>query len=329
MAFYDKFVIKPGTKVDISKFDPDDTCGWTKEDARERIAKNHTRMKDLQALMYAEHKHSLLAVFQAMDAGGKDGAVNNNGSVMNIEGVRATSYKAPSKRELDQDFLWRIEAEMPGKGMVGLFNRSHYEDVLVARVKNFAPKKTIEARYKLINEFEKRHVLNGTDIVKFYLLISQEEQWKRFGERAGNPDKKWKLADGVLKNDGSGEYTGGDLLESQLWPEHQKAASIALSRTSKEDRPWIIVPSNHKWFRDLIVSQVMVDRLEAMHMEFPKPAVNTDKILEKHFAGNEWKKLRDIFNEARDKAANDSVAERKLDKPEHKRAQKQAKQKHG
>ena len=324
MAFYDKFIIKPGSKVDLAKFDPDDTCGWKKEDALAQIEENHARMKELQELMYAEHKRSLLAVFQAMDAGGKDGAVNNNGSVMNIEGVHATSFKQPSKIELDHDFLWRIEAAMPGKGLIELFNRSHYEDVLVALVKKFASAEAIEDRYELINDFEKRHVKSGTDIVKFYLLISQEEQWKRFGAREGDPGKRWKLADGQLKDDGSGEYEGGDLLESQLWDEHRKAANIALSKTSKEDRPWVVVPSNHKWFRDLVVSEVMKDRLEAMKMEFPAPAQNTDKILEKHFSGKKWKHLREVFEEARQKAAKDAKKDKTHEKPEHKRSAEKA-----
>lgn len=330
MAFYDKFVIKPGTKVDLDKFDPDDTCGWTKEAALAQTAKNHARMKELQEVLYAEHKHRIAEVFQAVDAAGKDGAVNNNGSVMNIEGVRATSFKAPSKKELDQDFMTRVELEMPPKGMIGLLNRSHYEDVLVVRVKKLAPKKVINKRYGLINDFEERHQASGCEWLKFYLLISQEEQWKRFGARAGDPDKQWKLADGELKNDGSGEYEGGDLLESKLWEKHRKAANIALSRTSKKGREWIVVPSNHKWFRDLLVSQVNVDKMEALKMQYPAPAVNTDKILAKHFKGKKWKHLREVFDEARQKAANDGAKRGKHKKPEHKHAKHQhQKQKHG
>ncbi|MEZ0223689.1 MAG: polyphosphate kinase 2 family protein [Alphaproteobacteria bacterium] len=364
MAFYDKFIIKPGTEVDLDKFDPDDTAGWKKEDAKARTAKNHARMKELQEVLYAEHKRSLCAVFQAMDAGGKDGAINNNGSVMNIEGVRAPSFKAPNTKERDQDFITRVEIEIPTRGMIGMLNRSHYEDVLVARVKNFAPKETIKKRYGHINNFEERHEDNGTEWTKFYLLISQEEQWKRFGARAGDPDKLWKLADGTLKDNNvdlaeiarklegldekdlvkavrelikdakknAGEYEGGDLMESTLWEEHRKAANIALTKTSKKGREWIIVPSNHKWFRDLVVSQVMVDRLESMKLKFPEPAVNTDKILERHFSGKKWKNLREVFNQARLEAANDSDHEKKRDKPEHKRghSKKDApKQKHG
>ena len=319
MAFYDKFVIKSGTKVDLDKFDPDDTCGWTKEDAIKRTAENHARMKELQEVMYAEHKHSLCAVFQAVDAAGKDGAVNNNGSEMNIEGVVATSLKEPTKKELDQDFLTRVEAVMPTKGMIGFLNRSHYEDVLVVRVKKLAPKEVIKKRYGHINHFEERHLDNGTDWLKYYLLISQEEQWKRFGQRAGDPDKLWKLADGKPKPDGSGDYAGGDLLESTLWKPHREAANIALSKTSKPGREWIVVPSNHKWFRDLVVSETMKDKMEAMHMKYPEPAANTDKILEHHFAGKEWKHLREIFNEAREKAANKGQKLGKHKKPEHKR----------
>lgn len=364
MAFYDKFIIKPGTKVDLDKFDPDDTCGWTKEEGKARTAKNHARMKELQEVMYAEHKRSLCAMFQAIDAAGKDGAVNNNGSVMNIEGVQAVSLKQPSKRESDQDFLWRVEAVMPQKGYILFLNRTHEEDVLVARVKNFASKKVIEQRYGLINDFEERHMLNGTTFAKFYLLISQEEQLKRFGARAGNPDKRWKLADGTLKEGSvdlnkyaakleglhgkklvktverllkdakkhAGEYEGGDLLETKFWDEHRKAANIALSRNSKKGREWIVVPSNHKWFRDLVVSQVLRDKMEALDMKFPEPAANTDRILERHFSGKKWKHLRDVFNKAREEAANESQANRKGDKPEHKRGrskQESPKQKHG
>ncbi len=362
MAFYDKFVIKPGTKVDLDTFDPDDTAGWTKEKALARISENHERMKELQEVMYAEHKHSLCAMFQAVDAAGKDGAVNNNGSVMNIEGVSAVSLKQPSKRELDQDFLWRVEQVMPQKGNILFLNRTQEEDVLVTRVKHLVSKKIINKRYGLINDFENRHMINGTTFAKFYLLISQEEQWKRFGARAGDPDKLWKLADGKLK-EGSvdlakyaeklkglkgkklvktvkkllkkakkneGEYEGGDLLETNFWKAHRKAANIALTRNSKEGREWIVVPSNNKWFRDLVVSEVLKDKMEAMEMKFPPAPVNTDRILERHFSGKKWKHLRDIFNEAREKAANDALKRGKHKKPEHQRAQAaQAQLKHG
>ena len=362
MAFYDKFIIKPGTKVDLDDFDPDDTCGWTKEEGKARTAKNHERMKELQEVMYAEHKRSLCAMFQAVDAAGKDGAVNNNGSVMNIEGVQAVSLKQPSKRELDQDFLWRVEQVMPQKGNILFLNRTQEEDVLVARVKKLAPKKVIEDRYDSINDFEKLHMLNGTTFAKFYLLISQEEQWKRFGARAGNPDKRWKLADGELKSSNvdlaklagqlegldekdlvkkvrelikdakknASEYEGGDLMETMFWDAHRKAANIALSRNSKKGREWIVVPSNHKWFRDLVVSQVLRDKMEALDMKFPEPAANTDKILERHFSGKKWQKLRDVFNKAREEAASEGQKLGKSEKPEHKRCRKsEPKQKHG
>jgi PPK2 family polyphosphate:nucleotide phosphotransferase len=256
----------------------------------------------------------MLIVLQAMDAGGKDGTVKQIGGAMNPQGVKVTSFKKPSQVELDHNFMWRIEQAMPGKGEFGIYNRSYYEDVLIAAVRNLVPENVWKDRFRQINDFEYRHANpelkkegQGTDIVKFYLHITQEEQWKRFGQRAGDPDKQWK-------------FSGADFAESENWSDYRKAFNRAISKTSTEEAPWIVVPSNHKWYRDLVVSQIVVDHLEAMHMKFPASAVNADEVLKTKFSDKKWSKLVEIFNEARADAAAEGHKQKKHEKPEHLRS---------
>jgi PPK2 family polyphosphate:nucleotide phosphotransferase len=208
--------------------------------------------------LYSEHKHRLLIVLQAMDGGGKDGTIRAVFDGVNPQGVRITSFKTPTLVELDHDYLWRIHSQTPGKGEIVVFNRSHYEDVLVVRVHNLVPKDVWKKRYDQINDFEQQLAAEGTTILKFFLNISLEEQKDRFLERLEMPEKRWK-------------FNPGDLEERKLWPEYMKAFEEAIQKTSTKWAPWYVVPSNRNWYRNLIVASVIADTLKSLKMEFPNP----------------------------------------------------------
>ena len=262
MDFRKEFAVKPGTKVKLSKYDPDETLGHHKgPKLDEKLAKLQAKLDSLQYLMYAERKHALLVVFQAIDAGGKDGTIRHVMSGVNPEGCTVTSFKVPSAEELAHDFLWRIHKAMPQVGDTGIFNRSHYEDVLVARVHNLVPKEVWSARYDEINAFEKLMTENRVTIVKFYLHISKDEQKKRFLERIDDVDKRWKISI-------------SDFAERKYWDDYISGYEHAISRCSTSDAPWYIIPANKKWFRNLAVSHILVETLETLKMKFPKPTVD-------------------------------------------------------
>ncbi len=263
-----KFLVKPAAKVKLSKWDPNDTGDFKggKEEGLVRLEKLNGKLESLQELLFAEHKHKVLVILQAMDAGGKDGVIRRVFEGVNPAGVRVAGFKAPTSEELDHDFLWRVHKQVPGKGEMVIFNRSHYEDVLVVRVHNYVPPEVWGKRFEQINEFERILAENGTTILKFYLHIDLDEQKERFQARLDDPTKCWK-------------FRLGDLEERKFWPDYMKAFEDVLSKTSTPYAPWYIVPANRKWFRDLVISSVLVDTLEGLKMSYPESEENLDGVV--------------------------------------------------
>ncbi len=270
MKYSEKFRVKPGNPVRLNKTDA--AFKDKHEDqasALVEIEKYTHRLRELQYLLYAEGKRSLLIVLQAMDAGGKDGTINHVLGSMNPQGARVYGFKVPSAEEAAHDFLWRIHQAAPQRGQVAIFNRSHYEDVLISRVHGFVPKKVWSKRYDLINDFEKNLVDSGTHILKFYLHISEEEQLRRFKQRIDDPARHWKISE-------------SDYKEREYWDDYTRAFEDALSKCSTTHAPWFVIPANHKWFRNLAVSQIVVETLESLKMAFPQPTVDIKEIKEKY-----------------------------------------------
>ena len=254
----DRYRVEPGTQVDLDGWDPEATATYdgSKREARDRLEELVDELADLQELLWAEDKHKLLIVIQAMDTGGKDGAIRRVFTGVNPQGVRVANFKAPSKEELAHDYLWRIHAEVPERGEIAIFNRSHYEDVLIVRVLGLVPEEVWSRRYDHINDFERMLADEGTSIVKFYLHISKDEQRERLQARLDEADKNWK-------------FNTGDLEHRKLWDDYMEAFEVALSKTSTSHAPWYIVPANKKWYRDLVMVQVIVDTLRGLAMEYP------------------------------------------------------------
>jgi PPK2 family polyphosphate:nucleotide phosphotransferase len=272
MSYCKEFRVEPGTKVKLSGID----AGYKghhedKASAEDELQTHTKRLRELQYLMYAENKHSLLIVLQALDAGGKDGTINHVLGAMNPQGCSIYGFKAPSAEELAHDYLWRVHKATPAKGHVAVFNRSHYEDVLVVRVHELVPEEVWSKRYDEINNFEKELVDSGTHIVKFYLHIDKEEQLSRFKQRIDDPNRHWKISE-------------SDYTERDYWDEYQKAYEDTFNKCSTGYAPWYILPANHKWFRNLVVSQILVETLESFNMRFPPPTVNIAEIKRKYHA---------------------------------------------
>ena len=262
-----QLMVKPRSKIKLRDIDP---CyhGHHKshEEALPDIQSHIQKIDQLQYLMYAERKHSLLIVLQGLDAGGKDGIIRHILTGMNPSGCRVTGFKQPTPEDLDHDFLWRVHPHAPGKGEVAIFNRSHYEDVLVVRVHQLAPPSVWSKRYDLINDFERQlSVENGTTILKFFLYISKEEQLERFKQRLDDPARQWKISD-------------SDYKERKYWGNYIRAFEDMLHKTSTAHAPWYVIPSNHKWFRNLAVSDIITQTLESLNMKLPKPTVNLTDI---------------------------------------------------
>jgi PPK2 family polyphosphate:nucleotide phosphotransferase len=251
-------LVRAESRLDLANHDPGETFGWDKETAKAELAVEVTRLAELQKLLYAEGTRSLLVVLQAMDAGGKDGTLREVFVGLNPAGVRVTSFKGPSEEELAHDYLWRVHRHTPADGQIAVFNRSHYEDVLVVRVKKLAPAAVWRKRYAHIRQFEQLLVDEGTTIVKFFLHISAEEQRERLQDRIDNPDERWK-------------FRLGDLEDRKLWPDYMRAYRDALARTSTADAPWYVVPGDRKWVRNLIVARVLRHTLERLDPQYPKP----------------------------------------------------------
>lgn len=254
------YLIKLGHKVNLSKLPTNDKGRFKDKSQAKRASDKHLeRLQELQSVLYAEARHALLVVFQATDAGGKDGAVEHVFSGINPQGCSVTSFKAPSTDELAHDYLWRIHAATPRRGMIGIFNRSHYESVLVERVKDLVPKKVWSKRYDHINAFEKLLSDEGTVILKFFLHISNKEQKERLEARLKDPKKNWK-------------FDAKDLEERRHWDAYMAAYEDAIEKCSTDYAPWIVVPSDHKWFRNWVISDAIVQALEQLKMKYPPPA---------------------------------------------------------
>jgi PPK2 family polyphosphate:nucleotide phosphotransferase len=234
--------------------------------AEAEMAVDASRIDQLQDIMYAQGKHALLCIFQAMDCGGKDGTIRKVFGQVDPIGIVATAFKKPSERELAQDYLWRIHSAVPPRGCIGIFNRSHYEDVLVVRVHRLAPMEDIEQRYDQINAFEKHLSENGVTIVKFFLHISKDEQKERLQERLDDPKKRWK-------------FNPGDLEERAWWSDYMAAYEIALTRCSTRWAPWYVIPADRNWYRNAVVARIVRQTLEDLDLKFPKPAADFSKIV--------------------------------------------------
>ena len=265
--FAREFRVAPGSDFRMAQVAPSSTPGIDgKEAANTALARMTEQLSELQEVLYAENEQRLLVVLQAMDTGGKDGTVRHVFGPLNPQGVRVTNFKAPSTEELAHDFLWRIHAKVPKKGMIRIFNRSHYEDVLIARVHDLAPKKEVDRRYEQINAFEKYLTENGVEILKFCLHISKQEQKKRLQARLDHPIKQWK-------------FSSADLAERKLWEPYQRAYEKAISKCSTPWAPWHVIPSDHKWYRNYAVAGVILETLEGMKLHYPKPVKDLDKII--------------------------------------------------
>jgi PPK2 family polyphosphate:nucleotide phosphotransferase len=253
--------------VKLADIDTNDKCGFAgdKDGAPAALEKIRQRLIELQAVLYAEQKRKVLVVLQAMDTGGKDGVIRNVFSGINPQGVRVVGFKAPTTRELAHDYLWRVHAEAPAKGELTVFNRSHYEDVLITRVHGWCDDATAKRRFRHINEFETMMVDEGAVVLKFFLHISKAEQKKRLEDRLADPAKIWK-------------FNVGDLAEREKWDDYQRVYQDAINATTSPVAPWYIVPADRKWVRDLAVASVLASTLEDLKMKFPAPGPGLDKI---------------------------------------------------
>jgi len=275
MSYVKKFLVEPGARIQLDKIDADfKPKGLDRDEAEERIRELTVELRDLQHLMYAEDQRSLLIVLQGRDAAGKDGTIRHVFGPMNPQGTRVTSFKVPSNEEQAHDFLWRCHKATPKRGMVGIFNRSHYEDVLVVRVHDLVPKKTWSKRFDHINAFESLLADKGTIILKFYLHIDRDEQLERFKKRMDNPKKNWKISD-------------ADYTERPYWDAYTEAFEDALSKCSTDIAPWFVVPANRKWARNLVIAEIVADTMKGLNMRFPEPEVDIEEIRRKYHEAEE------------------------------------------
>lgn len=270
MDYSRAFRIKPGSKLRLSDIDPGFRNRHDSEEAaKAEIERHRERLSKLQQLLYAERRRSVLIVLQAPDAGGKDGTINHVLSALNPQGARVVGFKQPTPLELAHDFLWRVHAQVPARGEIVVFNRSHYEDVLVTRVHGLIDADTCKARYDRIREFETLLAEAGTHILKFFLHISRDEQLARFAQRLKDEKRNWKISD-------------ADYAERQHWDAYRSAYEDAIAATSTRHAPWYVIPANHKWFRNLAVSEIVADTLEGLDMRYPEPTVDLAEIRRKY-----------------------------------------------
>jgi PPK2 family polyphosphate:nucleotide phosphotransferase len=260
------YLVEPGKKFRLDKCSTDDRGDFAgKEEAQKATEKDIQKLIELQYLLYAGSQRAVLIVFQAMDAGGKDGAISHVFSGVNPQGCQVTSFKVPSELEKSHDFLWRIHQAVPRRGMIGIFNRSHYESVLVERVHNLVPEKIWSKRYQSINDFEKMLHQEGTIILKFFLHISKDEQKNRLEARLEDKTKNWK-------------FSAADVNERRNWDQYQQAFGDALENCSTPHAPWYAVPSDRKWFRNWVISDAIVRTLEELDLKLPTAPPGLDKI---------------------------------------------------
>jgi PPK2 family polyphosphate:nucleotide phosphotransferase len=264
--FANELRVKPGSKVRLSKYDAEETLGWHKGRKTEAsLAKAIEKIDNLQYRLSAERKHALLLVLQGLDTAGKDGTIRHVMSGVNPQGCRVTPFKVPTAEEAAHDFLWRVHKAVPARGEIGIFNRSHYEDVLVVRVHKLVPKQVWSKRYDEINEFEAILANNDIRILKFFLHISKDEQKRRLLQRIDDPDRRWKISD-------------ADFHERKFWGDYTSAYQHALTKCSTDAAPWFIIPANKKWFRNLAVSHIIAETLEDMNPKFPASTVDVSKL---------------------------------------------------
>jgi PPK2 family polyphosphate:nucleotide phosphotransferase len=254
--FRKAFRVDPGTRLDLSKIDPEEELGWDKDAGEEATEALLVRLTDLQDRLWAEAKHPVLIVLQGIDAAGKDGTIRKVMTAFNPQGCVVSAFKVPTPEELAHDYLWRVHKRVPGRGEIGIFNRSHYEDVLVVRVHDLVPRSVWSKRYQQIRRFEEHLVENGTTIVKLFLYISKDEQRQRFQERYDDPKKRWK-------------FSLGDLDERKRWDDYVAAFEDAISETSTEDAPWYVIPANRNWFRNLAVASIVADTIGELEPAYP------------------------------------------------------------
>jgi PPK2 family polyphosphate:nucleotide phosphotransferase len=272
MGYREEFIVKSGGKLHLDRIDPAYKGKHeSHEKAAQEIAEMLVRVDQLQCLLYADASQSLLVVLQALDAAGKDGVIRHLFTGMNPQGTRVFSCKQPTAEERAHDFLWRVHQHAPGHGEVVIYNRSHYEDVLAARVHKLVPRKVWSKRYELINDFEKMLAANGTRILKFYLHISPGEQLERFRQRLDDPARRWKISE-------------SDYAERELWPKYITAYEDAIERTSTGVAPWFVIPADHKWFRNLAISQIIADTMDDMGLKLPPARVDLADIRRKYHA---------------------------------------------
>jgi PPK2 family polyphosphate:nucleotide phosphotransferase len=256
--------VKPGSKVDLAGFDYEETFGRQKDEAEADLPKVLDRLTDLQARLWAEAKHPVLIVLQGIDAAGKDGTIKIIAGAFNPQGCPVSSFKVPVGPEATHDYLWRIHQRVPGKGEIGIFNRSHYEDVLVVRVHEFVPEATWRRRYEHIRNFERMLTDEGVTIVKFFLAIDKDEQRQRFQERVDDPTKRWK-------------FSFGDLKERALWDKYRVAFEEALSETSTDSAPWYLIPADRNWLRNIAVGEILADTLDDLKPQYPPAEEGAEK----------------------------------------------------
>jgi PPK2 family polyphosphate:nucleotide phosphotransferase len=257
----DALRVRPGGRIRLESRDPGEAHGWEKDAAATALEGQLERLATLQDRFWAEAKRSVLVVLQGIDAAGKDGTINKVMEAFNPQGCPVTSFKVPSADELAHDYLWRVHRAVPRKGEIGIFNRSHYEDVLVVRVHDLVPKTVWSKRYDQINDFEAMLTQTGTTVVKFFLTISKDEQRERFQARHDDPTKRWK-------------FSMGDLAERKRWDDYQAAFDDVLSKTSTEHAPWYVIPANRKWFRNLAVATILADTIAGLRPAYPPVAAD-------------------------------------------------------
>jgi PPK2 family polyphosphate:nucleotide phosphotransferase len=257
-ALREKLLARPRSKVDLASIDPGATYGHTREDADAELEAGRARLAELQDRLWAEGRHRVLVVLQGIDAAGKDGTIQHVMEAFNPQGCRVAAFKVPTEVELAHDYLWRVHEQVPRSGEIAIFNRSHYEDVLVVRVHGIVPPSTWKRRYDHINAFERLLVDEGTTILKFFLYIDRDEQRERFQARLDDPSKNWK-------------FRLGDLEERKRWDDYIAAYEDVLERCSTEYAPWYVIPSNRKWFRNLAVAEILADTIAALKPRYPAP----------------------------------------------------------
>jgi PPK2 family polyphosphate:nucleotide phosphotransferase len=265
MDFHERYRIKPGHPAKLATLDPEDTAGYKKDHkTKAELRRTLDRLDAIQEILYAEKKHALAVILQGPDTAGKDGVIRHVMSGLNPQGCQVTSFKAPTDEEMKHDFLWRVHKAAPPRGIIGIFNRSQYEDVMIVRVHQLVPERVSSRYYGEINQFEKMLAANSTKILKFFLHISKDEQKRRLQARIDDPDKHWKLST-------------ADFTERKFWRDYQRAYDEALTLCSTDWAPWYVIPANHKWFRNLAISRIILQAMESLQMKYPKPSFDVSK----------------------------------------------------